>query len=1217
MNLSQNCLRCKHYMRCKDPAKSIIYTCDRWDTNQQALQQEAAILSDLTEQPFAVHGVEQKLALPSEPGALYGGVNAHELIKSIIKDKRIVSPDIRIPEGDFQKAPNFYKWCVSDKFLNQKPFVMQALIATKLFAEYCPDCSDTEWMEHGAKVDDSLGRFERKVALLEHGECPHCGTNRLKLYKQKKLSLYIELALNAGQRCVTADTLVLTEDGIVEIGDYVGNRPYGFSDLGVKFHTGDTGLQTATRFYRARAEHCIRLETKAGFSITGTKDHPVMTLDGFKRLGVVSTHEYVRVYYGQQVFGNKSVILRDITEKTNLQYDQWRAMLTPIARSNTVKPRRKPGLGKHNIYELNEALARVLGYWVAEGRYRGIANDDPMVLSDVYSTLDSMFGDVIHLERRGVSFTNKYVQMWLGNLMSVDIYGKSARKEVPRCILQASKAVQTAFLSALFEGDGSARDKREGSTKYGVSYGSISKKLVDQLSVMLLNLGIPHRRRVKKTWATNGSAKQVEKDCYCLAIRGPALEVFEREIGFRSERKKAKLASAVEFVQNRTNIVPCDYEKLPVPMSDQFLIAMDEVQAQLNQLPNRGVTGSCFGLASIFPGHRAFLRAGRQRTVTKDDVQRFVPTLLSGEFEFNEVLTGKLRGFLEFADSSYYYDKVSSIGQTKEKLETFDVTVPGRHRFLSNGLLSHNSGKSALLGMMFTYMTHRLLKLERPNEVYGLLSSTVLQATFVALTFAQAKDTLYDPFYGNVLSSPWFQEYHEMLNSIERRHGENELYNLKDTFVHYRHRRLMIYPAGPDKRILRGRTRFGAAIDELGWFPNDADAKKNVKMNADEVYTALDNSLATVAGAARSMIKRGFFDVPPSYFLNISSPSSVRDKICELVRKAMGSRYTLGLQRSTWEMNPTLPKKCSFIKKKFKDNPVDAMRDFGAQPPLTNSPFLSNHDSLAACFGRSNYIKIAIKFHKLTNGSKEIYGELVDIRPSGRPEALALDAGYSFNSFAFALGYLDDANNPVISVVGEVAPMPGMPLNYTFMYRALIAQLCAKRNIVMCAADRWNSLKILSDLEVDFGVAKKQYSLKYQDMQLFKSYVTDGQILVPKPKRSIAEILAYNQGDYPECFKDKPEEHQVLQLLTVQDTGSAVIKGDRLTDDIVRAEMLCFSQLIDPDNAELLHKPVKEQIMRIDISKMAVLRGYSGGGGGASSGGGGGQSNIGFIRQKG
>lgn len=727
MNLSQNCLRCKHYMRCKDPAKSIIYTCDRWDTNQQALQQEAAILSDLTEQPFAVHGVEQKLALPSEPGALYGGVNAHELIKSIIKDKRIVSPDIRIPEGDFQKAPNFYKWCVSDKFLNQKPFVMQALIATKLFAEFCPDCSDMEWMEHGVKVDDSLGRFERKVALLEHGECPHCGTNRLKLYKQKKLPLYIELALNAGQR----------------------------------------------------------------------------------------------------------------------------------------------------------------------------------------------------------------------------------------------------------------------------------------------------------------------------------------------------------------------------------------------------------------------------------------------------------------------------------------------------------SGKSAALGMMFTYMTHRLLKLERPNEVYGLLSSTVLQATFVALTFAQAKDTLYDPFYGNVLSSPWFQEYHEMLNSIERRHGENELYNLKDTFVHYRHRRLMIYPAGPDKRILRGRTRFGAAIDELGWFPNDADAKKNVKMNADEVYTALDNSLATVAGAARSMIKRGFFDVPPSYFLNISSPSSVRDKICELVRKAMGSRYTLGLQRSTWEMNPTLPKKCSFIKKKFKDNPVDAMRDFGAQPPLTNSPFLSNHDSLAACFGRSNYIKIAIKFHKLTNGSKEIYGELVDIRPSGRPEALALDAGYSFNSFAFALGYLDDANNPVISVVGEVAPLPGMPLNYTFMYRALIAQLCAKRNIVMCAADRWNSLKILSDLEVDFGVAKKQYSLKYQDMQLFKSYVTDGQILVPKPKRPIAEILAYNQGDYPECFKDKPEEHQVLQLLTVQDTGSAVIKGDRLTDDIVRAEMLCFSQLIDPDNAELLHKPVKEQIMRIDISKMAVLRGYSGGGGGASSGGGGGQSNIGFIRQKG
>lgn len=1211
--MKQNCLRCSHYLKCQDPAKSVIYLCSRFDTNRHAIEREAAILTDLTEHEIAPSGLflpksHDKELVAVDPNVLHG-IDASEVIKKILNDKRLVSPDIRVPEDDFAKAPNFYRWCVSDKFLNQKPFVQQALLATKVFAEYCPCCSDIEWM-NSAKVDDSLSKFERKVALLEHGVCPYCKRDRLKLYKKYGLKLYIELALNAGQRCVTADTLVLTQDGIVEIGDYVGNRPYGFSDFGKQFHTGDNGFQTASKFYRARAEHCHNLVTYNGFSVCGTKDHPVMTLEGFKRLENVSIIDYVRVYYGQKVFGNKTVILRDVTEKTNLEYDTWRNGLSALNRSNTIKPRRKPGCGKRNIYELNEAVARMLGYWVAEGRHRGIANDDPNVLKDCFNTLHAMFGDVIKLHSRGVSFSNTYVQMWLQNLIGYDIKGKSANKEVPRCILQASKNVQTAFLSALFEGDGSATSR---DNKQSVSYGTISKKLADQLSVMLLNIGIPHKRRTKFTWATNGSEKQVSKDCYTLSIRGPVLLVFQDEINFQSDRKKGILAQAVEFVKTRTNLVPHFYEKLPEPMSAKFFALMDKVQSELNQLPNRGTTGSCFGLASIFDNHRQYLRVGRLRTALKSDVLYFAPKLLSGEFALSEAVISDLQEMSDFAKSNYYYERVASNDLTKEKLETYDVTIPGSHRFISNGLLSHNSGKSALLGMMFTYITHRQLKLERPNEVYGLLSSTVLQATFVALTFAQAKETLFDGFYGNILSSPWFQEYHSCLDHVERRHGEKELYQLNDTFVNYRHRRLMIYPAGPDKRILRGRTRFGAAIDELGWFPNDADAKKNVKMNADEVYTALDNSLATIAGAARNLIKRGFYDVPLSYFLNISSPSSIRDKICELVRKAQGSKYTYGLQKSTWEMNPTLPLSCSFLRKKFRDNPIDAMRDFGAQPPLTNSPFLSNKDAVAACHHKSNKVNIVVRYLKLRDGSQELYGELVSARRIAEPCVLALDAGYTNNSFAFAVGHLKGPSRPVIDCVGEVIPLPGIPVNYTYMYRALISQLFAYQNIVLLAADRWNSLKILSDAEADFGVQKVQHSLKYLEMQLYKSYMLDGEILIPKTTMPIEEILKYNQGDYPNCFLGKPEDHFALQLLTVQDTGSQVIKGDRLTDDIARASMLCFQQLMDENNAELLSGPVKEIAQRVDITQMAVGRQYSGGGGN-SAGFGGGMSNLGVIR---
>lgn len=201
--MKQNCLRCDHYLQCRDPAKSVIYVCSRFDTSRHAIEREAAILTDLTEHEIAPSGLflpksHDKELVAVDPNVLHG-IDASEVIKKILTDKRLVSPDIRVPEDDFAKAPNFYTWCVSDKFLNQKPFVQQALISTKVFAEYCPCCSDVEWMNN-ARVDDSLSKFERKVALLEHGVCPYCKRDKLKLYKKYGLKLYIELALNAGQR---------------------------------------------------------------------------------------------------------------------------------------------------------------------------------------------------------------------------------------------------------------------------------------------------------------------------------------------------------------------------------------------------------------------------------------------------------------------------------------------------------------------------------------------------------------------------------------------------------------------------------------------------------------------------------------------------------------------------------------------------------------------------------------------------------------------------------------------------------------------------------------------------------------------------------------------------------------------------------------------------------------------------------------------------------
>ena len=460
--------------------------------------------------------------------------------------------------------------------------------------------------------------------------------------------------------------------------------------------------------------------------------------------------------------------------------------------------------------------------------------------------------------------------------------------------------------------------------------------------------------------------------------------------------------------------------------------------------------------------------------------------------------------------------------------------------------------------------------------------------------------------------------YHEMLDDVQARTGE-ECYRLKDTFVQYRHRRLLVYPAGPDKRVLRGRTRFLAGIDELGWFQHGAEAAKNIKMNAAEVYIALERSLLTVRAKAKEVIKGGYYNIPFGYFINISSPSSVRDKIMELVRKAQGSKVILGLNYPTWKMNPHVPR--SALAEEFRKDPETAMRDYGAQPPLTNSPFISSGDKLELCWAKKPQA-LKLRYHVVRSSDRktsELYATADEIRQSGKASILALDAGYSGNSFAFAIGHRAKNGYPVLSLVGEVMPQPGIRINHSLMYTHLLSELIPLRNVVLIAADRWNSLKVLADAEQDFGIQKRQYSLKYADMQLFKSYLDDMQLMLPRPRQSVEEILKYDHSKYPDCFKQLPVEHMTLQALTVQDTGSQVIKGDGLTDDILRAGMLAFRLLIDEEYEELFGQADAEVSAPMQLSQMVISKLYSGGGMSPTGGGGGSQGGtnpMGIIRSR-
>lgn len=508
-----------------------------------------------------------------------------------------------------------------------------------------------------------------------------------------------------------------------------------------------------------------------------------------------------------------------------------------------------------------------------------------------------------------------------------------------------------------------------------------------------------------------------------------------------------------------------------------------------------------------------------------------------------------------------------------EPEDTWTFEVPSGQRYMIDNIVCENSGKSVVVAMLSTYMTHRVLKMQKPTRVYGIGDNQILQGTFVALTQAQAKDTLWEPYFGYIVASPWFQRYHALIKRYESLYGV-EVMKIRDTFVLYRHRNLIVFPAGPDKRTLRGRTRIFYAIDEIGWFDNDA-SKNKIKTGAAEVSIALERSCLTVRSAEGRLVASGNDMCYTAYGFNVSSPSDFRDKICEIVRQAETSNKILGIHAPTWKMNPNVTRE--MLEEEFRKNPIAAARDYGAQPPVSANPFISpgTVDECMRDVGR-NEVVYNQATDRRSNGisvERTAYGKITKIKQVDRPSVLAMDAGETNNSFALSCMSLVNGI-PSVDLLVEIMPSPGEPLNYTLIFDHIIVPMIKARNVKVLLADRWNSTKLLQDaLALGLVQIAKKYSLKYNDMWDVKNQMQGGTFSYPRSQfvKSVIELL-HDQDltNYPACFANKPVEHFMYQCVTIQDSRNQVLKGVGLTDDLWRATALAAYGLNSPDYAPFL-----------------------------------------------
>lgn len=492
--------------------------------------------------------------------------------------------------------------------------------------------------------------------------------------------------------------------------------------------------------------------------------------------------------------------------------------------------------------------------------------------------------------------------------------------------------------------------------------------------------------------------------------------------------------------------------------------------------------------------------------------------------------------------------------------------------------IGQRAGKSVTLSMLAAYILHRYLKMQSPTTAFDLLKGSILSAAFVALTFQKAVNLLWNPITNMIMDSKWFQSYHSLLDFYENKYGTKLYQKPGGIFLQYRHRDLHWAPSGPSKRTLRGDTRHFYIIDEAGLFPIEGNVDDKERMSIFETATSLKNSAMTIRNAAKELFRQGYDNMPNALGVYISSPMSQRDFIMRGVKENADNRRAVVLHLPTWKFNPKMKEKD--LRREFKNDLVKFERDFGANPPLSESTFIdlgANADKVFC--GPPNRVDYVYKFRKdPRQRKKQKWAEPTHMHSTWNmpPTILSLDAGAVNNSFALSIGHpvkkIDDKRREYwvaqVDAVIEVAPSVGQTeINFNRLTERLIYKLIPQLNVGALVSDRWNNLKLLDDCREKFPhLVTQTYSLTYEDCVSFKEQLLDDipKIILPKPEQSFDEIDGIDTSlNYPHCFKYKPVAHTYFQLKTVQDNGLKVDKGPGFTDDCLRATMLLTTFLHD------------------------------------------------------
>ncbi len=321
--------------------------------------------------------------------------------------------------------------------------------------------------------------------------------------------------------CVTGDTLISTENGLVEAEKLYEQGVA--RDVVVDGRLSEETLKEASSVYKTGEKDVYKLTTEEGYELRLTAEHRVMTDDGWVEARDLDAGDTVHIQnrkgeFGQHGSAEEGRVLGWMVGDGHLKTGEERAVL--------------------NFYDEDAEVSDSFAADVNEVVRDPVGNADYEVGVSEIGRNDEYRGAQAVEQRIRSSRLYEYAEE--AGLVE-------EKHQVPEAVMRGNEEMARSFLQALFTADGSV----QGSSRNGRSIRLASSELglLEETQQLLLNFGIASRiyenRRPAQTRELpdgNGGTKEYEtKAQHELAITKDNQLRFAEEIGFLREDKAKQL----------------------------------------------------------------------------------------------------------------------------------------------------------------------------------------------------------------------------------------------------------------------------------------------------------------------------------------------------------------------------------------------------------------------------------------------------------------------------------------------------------------------------------------------------------------------------------------------------------------------------------------------------------------------------------------------------